>query len=274
MHGPPSGGGRARRWREEFIGATLGQRRDEVVIATMFLSRPKGEPCTPGVLRRRIVEACEGSMRRLRTDRIDLYHQHNPDPEAPADEALLALDELVRAGKVLHIASSNVDAAQLTGAAGVAGPGVGGPLLRHVVRVERALQGGGDRPRPCRPGAQGGSGAVLPAGLGGAHRQVLTGAARSTRTARGSTPWRPSWSASPRASAYPASMYASAPPESVRRVVADLGIRAAVRRSAWPRRRRATPSGPHPKGPAVRDRGALRLRRALSRSAVAGQRAA
>lgn len=105
---------------EEFIGASLGGRRDEVVIATKFLPRPKDEPYQPGALRRRIVDACEGSLRRLRTDRIDLYYQHYPDVEAPVDEALETLDELVRQGKVLHIASSNVTAAQIETAAGVA----------------------------------------------------------------------------------------------------------------------------------------------------------
>jgi aryl-alcohol dehydrogenase-like predicted oxidoreductase len=102
---------------EEYIGATLGRRRDEAVIATKFLPRPKDEPYTPGSLRRRIIEACEGSLRRLRTDRIDLYYQHYPDPEAPVEEALETLDELVRQGKILHIASSNVSAAQLEAAA-------------------------------------------------------------------------------------------------------------------------------------------------------------
>ncbi|CAM5644803.1 oxidoreductase [Streptomyces pilosus] len=98
---------------EEYIGACLGSRRDEVVIGTKFLPRPKDEPYTPGALRRRIVEACEGSLRRLRTDRIDLYYQHYPDTEAPAGEALETLHDLVRQGKILHIASSNVSGEQL-----------------------------------------------------------------------------------------------------------------------------------------------------------------
>jgi aryl-alcohol dehydrogenase-like predicted oxidoreductase len=105
---------------EEFIGATLGSRRDQVVIATKFTRRPKDEPYMPGVLSKRITEGCEGSLRRLRTDRIDLYYQHYPDVDAPVDEALEALDELVRQGKVLHIASSNVTAAQIQTAASVA----------------------------------------------------------------------------------------------------------------------------------------------------------
>ena len=105
---------------EEFIGATLGSRRDQVVIASKFLPRPNDEPYAPGALRKRITEGCEGSLRRLRTDRIDLYYQHYPDVEGPVTEALETLDELVRQGKVLHIASSNVAAAQIQAAASAA----------------------------------------------------------------------------------------------------------------------------------------------------------
>ena len=107
------GGGKS----EEFIGATLKGRRDDVVIATKFLPRPKDEAYEPGALRKRITEACEASLRRLQTDRIDLYYQHYPDKDAPVEEALETLDDLVRQGKVLHIASSNVDAARIEEAA-------------------------------------------------------------------------------------------------------------------------------------------------------------
>ncbi|MCU1401651.1 MAG: aldo/keto reductase [Acidimicrobiales bacterium] len=109
------GGGKS----EEFLGAALGSRRDEVVIATKYLPRPGDQPYTPGILATRIREAAEGSLRRLGTDRIDLYYQHYPDADAPIDEALEALDELVRSGKVLHIASSNVTAPQIAEAATV-----------------------------------------------------------------------------------------------------------------------------------------------------------
>jgi aryl-alcohol dehydrogenase-like predicted oxidoreductase len=105
---------------EEFIGATLGARRDQVVIATKFSPRPSDEPYVAGAITKRITEACEGSLRRLRTDRIDLYYQHYPDAEGPVDEALEALDQLVKEGKVLHIASSNVSAEQIQAAADVA----------------------------------------------------------------------------------------------------------------------------------------------------------
>lgn len=76
--------------------------------------RPKEEVYEPGALAKRIREGCEGSLRRLRTDRIVVYYQHYPDTGAPEDEALEALEELVRAGKVLHVASSNVSAGQVT----------------------------------------------------------------------------------------------------------------------------------------------------------------
>lgn len=107
------GGGRS----EEFLGRAVAGRRDEIVIATKFSPRPADEAYTPGALRKRIVEACESSLRRLGTDRIDLYYQHYPDPEAPVREALETMTELVRDGKVLHLASSNVSAAQIEEAA-------------------------------------------------------------------------------------------------------------------------------------------------------------
>ena len=110
------GGGKS----EEFLGAALGSRRDEVVIASKFVPRQAEPPYEPGALRARIVEGCEISLGRLGTDRIDLYYQHYPDTHAPVEEALAALDDLVRQGKVLHVASSNVDAAQIDEAAKVA----------------------------------------------------------------------------------------------------------------------------------------------------------
>jgi aryl-alcohol dehydrogenase-like predicted oxidoreductase len=110
------GGGRS----EEFLGRALGTRRDEVVIATKFAPRPADEPYEPGALRKRIVDACEVSLQRLGTDRIDLYYQHFPDPAGPVREALEAMTDLVRDGKVLHLASSNVSGTQIEEAAAIA----------------------------------------------------------------------------------------------------------------------------------------------------------
>ncbi len=97
------GGGRS----EEFLGRALGARRNEVVIATKASPRPQGEEYRSGSLDRRIHEACEGSLKRLGTDRIDLYYQHYPDSDAPLEEVLSALDSLAKSGKVLHVACSN-----------------------------------------------------------------------------------------------------------------------------------------------------------------------
>jgi len=103
------GGGQS----EAFLGEALGNRRSNVVIATKFAPRPIGEPYRPGLLRRRVLEGCETSLRRLGTDHIDLYYQHRPDPEAPVEEALQALSELVAMGKVSHVACSNFGAEQI-----------------------------------------------------------------------------------------------------------------------------------------------------------------
>lgn len=97
---------------EEYLGAALLGRRDEAQIATKYTPRPGDEPYTPGVIAARIRDAVEASLRRLATDRIDVYYQHYPDP-GPVDEALATLDELVTEGKVLHLANSNDSAVQL-----------------------------------------------------------------------------------------------------------------------------------------------------------------
>jgi aryl-alcohol dehydrogenase-like predicted oxidoreductase len=121
------GGGRS----EVFLGKALGARRGEAVIATKYLRRPKEEPYEPGILARRIREGCEHSLQSLGTDHIDLYYQHWPDPDAPVEEALETLDELVREGKVLHLASSNSDATQMRTAERVA-------VDRELARFEGA----------------------------------------------------------------------------------------------------------------------------------------
>lgn len=93
---------------EEYLGKALRTRRDEIVLATKFAA-PMGEG-KKGASPKYIREAVEDSLRRLDTDRIDLYQQHRPDPETPIAETLAALDELVQAGKVRYIGSSNFTA--------------------------------------------------------------------------------------------------------------------------------------------------------------------
>lgn len=82
-------------------------KRDDVVLATKFRFRMKDGPLGTGASRRRIVEACNASLERLNTDRIDLYQIHMQDIETPEEEILRALDDLVRQGKVLYIGCSN-----------------------------------------------------------------------------------------------------------------------------------------------------------------------
>ena len=105
---------------EEYLGAALGPVRDEVVIATKFGHQVGDDPSHKGGSARWIASAVEGSLRRLATDRIDLYQMHVPDPAVPIEETLDALDALVRAGKVRAIGHSNFDAVQIERAARVA----------------------------------------------------------------------------------------------------------------------------------------------------------
>lgn len=104
---------------EELLGSSLGDRRDDAVIATKFgMEIPDVVP--GGASPDRVRAAVEGSLRRLRTDRIDLYQLHRPDPDVPIAETLGALDELVRAGKIVEIGHSNLDGAQIDEAERVA----------------------------------------------------------------------------------------------------------------------------------------------------------
>jgi len=90
---------------EEFLGLALGRRRDEVLIATKF--GMKMDEQRRGARPEYVQRAAEDSLRRLGTDRIDLYQIHQPDPDVPIAETLGALDDLVRAGKVREIGCSN-----------------------------------------------------------------------------------------------------------------------------------------------------------------------
>lgn len=102
---------------ETFMGVALQGRRDEVVLATKFGHSGASMPGTgdwgPKGGRTYIRGAVEASLRRLRTDRIDLLQMHTPDATTPIEETLAALHELVAAGKVRHIGNSNFSAVQL-----------------------------------------------------------------------------------------------------------------------------------------------------------------
>ncbi|MBI2373626.1 MAG: aldo/keto reductase [Deltaproteobacteria bacterium] len=94
---------------ERVVGEWLekDRNRDRVVLATKFRFRMEAGPNGVGASRYRIMRTVEASLRRLRTDRIDLYQVHMQDLSTPEEETLRALDDLVRAGKVLYIGCSN-----------------------------------------------------------------------------------------------------------------------------------------------------------------------
>ncbi|MET7408333.1 aldo/keto reductase [Streptomyces parvulus] len=96
---------------ESVLGAWFAARgnRDDVVLATKVSQHPE----YPGLSAANIKAAADASLRRLRTDHIDLYYTHFDKPEVPVEEIVGALDELVRAGKVRHIAASNISAERL-----------------------------------------------------------------------------------------------------------------------------------------------------------------
>lgn len=101
---------------ETMLGVALKGRRDEAVIATKFghVDFPSPIESWGGRASRRYIrQAVEGSLRRLQTDWIDLYQLHTPSPTVPIDETLAALDELVTAGKIRYIGSSNLTAWQV-----------------------------------------------------------------------------------------------------------------------------------------------------------------
>jgi len=92
---------------EELLGKALGTRRPRVHIATKFMARTGPGVNDEGASRHHIIDACNASLRRLGTDYIDLYQIHNQDLSVPPEEVSRAFDDLVRAGKVRYIGSSN-----------------------------------------------------------------------------------------------------------------------------------------------------------------------
>jgi len=100
---------------EEIIGQWMTERgtRDRIVLSTKVHGRRSPNVNDAGNHRWHIVREVENSLRRLATDRIDVYHVHRPDPDTPIDQTLRALDDLVRQGKVLYLASSVFAAWQL-----------------------------------------------------------------------------------------------------------------------------------------------------------------
>jgi aryl-alcohol dehydrogenase-like predicted oxidoreductase len=105
---------------EEELGRILGEKRKTIVLASKFGLPMDAAGKLKGASRRYIMQAVEASLKRLRTDWIDLYQLHRPDPQTPIEETLRALDDLVRQGKVRFIGCSNLSAPQLAEAQDIA----------------------------------------------------------------------------------------------------------------------------------------------------------
>ncbi|MCI9887782.1 aldo/keto reductase [Micrococcales bacterium 31B] len=103
---------------EEILGRALADRRDEVVLATKSGERRWDQDA--GLSRRYVTQQVEQSLRRLRTDRIDVYYGHFPDPNTPLEQTLAVYDDLIRQGKIRHAALSNHPAWQMTEALWIA----------------------------------------------------------------------------------------------------------------------------------------------------------
>ena len=107
---------------ETIIGNWLakhGNRADLVIATKVGMAKPGSDDIRPGLAAANIAEQAEASLRRLRTDHIDLYYAHADDPDTPLEETLAAFDQLVRSGKVRYIAASNYTASRLSSALSV-----------------------------------------------------------------------------------------------------------------------------------------------------------
>jgi aryl-alcohol dehydrogenase-like predicted oxidoreductase len=98
---------------EEALGRILGDRRKDVVLASKFGFPMNDSETLSGASRRYIMSAVEASLTRLKTDYLDLYQLHRPDPLTPIEETVRALDDLVRQGKARYVGCSNLPAWQV-----------------------------------------------------------------------------------------------------------------------------------------------------------------
>jgi aryl-alcohol dehydrogenase-like predicted oxidoreductase len=104
---------------EEELGRILGSRRDSVLIASKAMARSGPGPNDLGATRVHLTRSIEASLRRLRTDHLDLFELHNFDHLTPLEETLTALDDAVRQGKIRHLGASNFSAWHIAKALGV-----------------------------------------------------------------------------------------------------------------------------------------------------------
>jgi aryl-alcohol dehydrogenase (NADP+) len=126
----PLGGGRATVGRtEEIVGGWLKGKRQNYVVATKCFGQTGPKPWDQGMSRKHILEAIDASLKRLRTDYVDLYQLHGVDPATPVDEALEALDMVVKAGKARYIGVSNWPAFRIARA-------LGRSEINHYARID------------------------------------------------------------------------------------------------------------------------------------------
>jgi len=125
----PVGGGLPTAGRtEEIVGRWLRGKRQRFILATKAVGKVGPEPWDQGASRKHLLDAIDGSLRRLGTDYVDLYQLHSDDRETPLDETLEALDQIVRSGKARYVGVSNFLAYRLARALGKA-------EARRLVRV-------------------------------------------------------------------------------------------------------------------------------------------
>ena len=130
---------------ESQLGEILGARRKQIVLATKFGMPMDNDGKKQGGSRAYIMEAAEASLKRLKTDWIDLYQMHRPDTKTQVEETLRALDDLVKQGKVRAIGCSNMPAAQLNEAHAVAEKDKLAPFVTaqdEYSLLNRAIEGG------------------------------------------------------------------------------------------------------------------------------------
>jgi aryl-alcohol dehydrogenase-like predicted oxidoreductase len=126
----PLGGNQATAGRtEEIVGAWLEGKRSQFILATKCVGQVGPKPWDQGMSRKHILDAIDHSLRRLKTDYIDLYQLHSYDARTPIDEALEALDQVVRAGKARYVGVSNWPAYKVARA-------LGRSEFKHLVRID------------------------------------------------------------------------------------------------------------------------------------------
>lgn len=103
---------------EEIVGEWIRHRRESVILATKCHGAMGRRPWDQGLSRKHIMDAIDGSLRRLRTDYVDLYQAHHPDNSTPIDETLRAFDDVIKAGKARYVGCSNYPAWQTARALG------------------------------------------------------------------------------------------------------------------------------------------------------------